>query len=93
MVITAPFLLLRLGLLQQIYDQSLSQSFVLARKAIEGNIDLNRKKDGKRMKLHGKSRKSTELKINIGIMTKKENALVVKRGVTLSVTVRTNINY
>ena len=46
-----------------------------------------------RMKLHGKSRRSTELKINIGIMTKKKNALVVKRGVTLSVTVRTNINY
>ena len=27
-------------------------------------------------------------KFNIGIMTKRENALVVKRGVTLSVTVR-----
>ena len=49
---------------------------VLARKANEANIDLNRKKDGKRMKLHDKSGKSTEIKINdIGIMTKRENAL------------------
>ena len=92
MVITVPSLLLRLGLLQQIHDQSPSQSFVLARKAIEVNIDLNTKKDEKRTKLHDKSGKSTELKINIGIMTKRENVLVVKRGVTLSVTVR-KINY
>ena len=89
MVITVPSLLLRLGSPQQIHGQSPPQSFVLARKAIEANIDLNRTKDGKRMKLHDKLGKSTELKINIGIMTKKENALVVERGVTLSVTVQT----
>ena len=45
------------------------------------------------MKLHDKSGKSTEVKINIGIMAKREDVLVVKRGVTLPVTVRTNINY
>ena len=73
--------------------QSPSQSFVLARKAIEANIDRNRKKDRKRMKLHDKSGKSTEVTTNIGIMTKRENVLVVKRGVALSVTVRKTINY
>ena len=72
--------------------QSPSQSFVLARKAIEANVDRNRKKDRKRMKLHDKSGKST-VSTNIGIMTKRENVFVVKRGVALSVTVRKTINY
>ena len=45
------------------------------------------------MKLHEKPGKSTELGINIGIMTKREDVLVVKRGVTLPVTVQTNIKY
>ena len=45
------------------------------------------------MKLHEKPGKSTEVKINIAIMTKREGDLVVKRGVTLPVTVRTNIKY
>ena len=36
--ITVPSLLLRLWLLHQMHDQSPSQSFVLARKAIEANI-------------------------------------------------------
>ena len=51
------------------------------------------KRDGRRMKLHEKPGKSTEVKINIAIMTKREGDLVVKRGVTLPVTVRTNIKY
>ena len=51
---------------------------------------FNRKKDGKIMKLHDKPWKSTEVKINIGIMTKREDVIVVKRGVTLPSTVRTN---
>ena len=45
------------------------------------------------MKLHEKSGKSTEAKINIGIMTKREDVLLAKRGVVLPVTVRTNIKY
>ena len=44
--ITVPSLLLRLWLLHQMHDQSPSQSFILARKAIEANI-LKEKKMGK----------------------------------------------
>ena len=44
------------------------------------------------MKLHEKPGKSTEIKINIGVMTEREDVLV-KRGVILPVTVRTNIKY
>ena len=54
---------------------------------------FNRKRDGRRMKLHENPGKSTEVKINIGIMTKREDDLVDKRGVTLQVTIRTNIKY
>ena len=54
---------------------------------------FNRKRDGKRMKLHEKPGKSTEVGIKIGIMTKREDVLVVKRRVILSVIVRTNIKY
>lgn len=64
-----------------------------SRKEGDRSKHFHRKKDGKRIKLHDKPGKSTEVKINIGIMTKREDALVVKRGVTLPVTVRTNINY
>ena len=46
-----------------------------------------------KMKLHEKPGKSAKVKINIGIMTKREDVLVVKRGVTLLVTVRTSIKY
>ena len=45
-----------------------------------------------KMKLHEKPGKSTKVKINIGIMTKREDVLVLKRGVTLPVTVRTSTN-
>ena len=45
------------------------------------------------MKLHEKPAKSTEVEINIGVMTKREDVLVVKRAVTLTVTVRRNIKY
>ena len=44
--ITVPSLLLRLWLLHQMHDQPPSQSFVLARKAIEANI-LKERKRGK----------------------------------------------
>jgi hypothetical protein len=64
-----------------------------SRKEGDRSKHFKRKKDGKRIKLHDKSGKSSEVKINIGIMTKREDVLVVKRGVTLPVTVRTNINY
>lgn len=45
------------------------------------------------MKLDNKAGTSTEVKINIGIMAKKEEALSVKRGVTLPLTVPTTITY
>ena len=40
------------------------------------------------MKLHEKPGKSTEVKINIGIMGKERMSLLSKRGVILSVTVK-----
>jgi hypothetical protein len=64
-----------------------------SRKEGDRSKHFKRKKDGKRIKLHDKSGKSSEMKINIGIMTKREDVLIVKRGVTLPATVRTNINY
>ena len=67
-----------------------SQSFVLRRKAIEAKT-LTEREMGK-MKLHEKPGKSTKVKINIGIMTKREDVLVLKRVVTLPVTVRTSTN-
>ena len=62
-----------------------------SRKESDQSKHFNRKRDGRRIKLHEKPGKSTEVKINIGIMTKREDDLVVKRGVTLLVTIRTNI--
>lgn len=64
-----------------------------SRKESDRSKHFNKKKDGKRLKLHDKPGKSIEVKVNIGIMTKRDDALVVKRGVTLPVTVRTHINY
>ena len=46
-----------------------------------------KKKDGKRVKLNSKPAEHSDVKINIGIMVLKDEALVVKRGVTLSLTV------
>ena len=71
------------------YDQSPSE--FCSQKESNQSKHFYRKRDRKRMKLHEKPGKSTELGINIGIMTKREDVLVVKRGVTLPVTVQTNI--
>ena len=50
-------------------------------------------KSVKRLKAQDKSGKSSDVKINIGIMTKREDTLVVKRGVALPLTVSTAVSY
>jgi uncharacterized OB-fold protein len=52
-----------------------------------------KKKDGKRVKPDSKSVESSEVKINIGIMILKDEALVVKRGFTLPLTIPATITY
>lgn len=52
-----------------------------------------KKKDGKRVKLDSKAETSTEVKINIGIMSIKDEAICVKRGATLPLTVPATITY
>ena len=73
-------------------DQSPSQSFILRWKAIKSNI-LTESVMGKECNYMKNPGKSTEVKIKISVMTKREDVLVVKRLVILSVTVRTNIKY
>lgn len=52
-----------------------------------------KRKDGKQVKLDSKPVESSEVKINIGIMVLKDEALSVKRGVTLPLTVPATITY
>ena len=63
-----------------------------SRKEDDRNKHFN-KKDGKRVKLESKSVKSSNVKINIGIMVLKDEALVVKRGATLPLTVPATVTY
>ena len=51
-----------------------------------------KKKDGKRVKLSSKS-ESSDVKINVGIMVLKDEALVIKKGATLPLTVPATITY
>lgn len=50
-------------------------------------------KNLKRLKSHGKCAKTNKVKISIGIMTKPEDAPVVKRGISLPIFVSTAVNY
>ena len=52
-----------------------------------------KKKDGKRVKLNSKPAEPLAVKINIGIMVLKDEALVVKRGVTLPLTIPATVKY
>ena len=77
-------------------DTSTSPPITFAQFRARKEDDRNKhfkKKDGKRIKLNSKPAEPSDVKINIGIMVLKDEALVVKRGVTLPLTVPATVTY
>ena len=76
--------------------QSTQRPLTFAQFRAQKECDRNKHFKGKsvkRLKAQDTSGKSSDVKINIGIMTKREDTLVIKRGVALPLTVLTAVNY